>query len=92
MTSVDISTLFWTKIICAIARRISTAKKSCDWHSKLKFRDVLRENTELAREYTDYKLELAKHVSNKSGYAEIKTKWVDSFILKIFSQTIEEKR
>ncbi|CAN5161012.1 GrpB family protein [soil metagenome] len=54
-----------------------------DWHSKLKFRDVLRQNAELAREYNDYKLELAKKVSNKSKYAEIKSNWVDTFILKI---------
>lgn len=55
---------------------------NADWYSKLKFRDVLRENAELAREYNNYKLELAKKVSNKSEYAEIKTKWVDTFILK----------
>ena len=54
-----------------------------DWYSKLRFRDVLRENKELAREYNDYKLELAKTVSTKGEYAEIKTKWVDKFILKI---------
>lgn len=54
-----------------------------DWFSKLKFRDVLRENAELAKEYNDYKLELAKIVSNKKEYAEIKDKWVDTFILKI---------
>ncbi len=54
-----------------------------DWLSKLKFRDVLRENFELAREYNDYKLELAKKVSDKSEYAEIKSKWVDTFILKV---------
>lgn len=54
-----------------------------DWHLKLKFRDVLRENVELAKEYNDYKLELAKRVSSKSEYAEIKDKWVDKFILKV---------
>ncbi len=54
-----------------------------DWHSKLKFRDVLSQNAELAREYNDYILELAQMVSNKSEYAEIKSKWVDSFILKV---------
>jgi hypothetical protein len=37
----------------------------------------------LAREYNDYKLELARRVSDKSEYAEIKSKWVDTFILKI---------
>ena len=56
---------------------------NADWHSKLKFRDVLKANAELAREYNDYKLELAKRVSNKSEYAEIKSKWVDTFILKV---------
>ena len=56
---------------------------NADWHSKLMFRDVLTKNIELSREYNDYKLELAQKVSNKSEYAEIKTKWVDTFILKI---------
>ncbi len=56
---------------------------NADWHSKLTFRDRLRQNAELAREYNDYKLELAQKVSDKSEYAEIKTKWVDTFILKI---------
>ena len=56
---------------------------NADWNLKLKFRDCLRKNTKLAREYNDYKLELASRVSNKSEYAEIKTKWVDSFILKV---------
>jgi GrpB-like predicted nucleotidyltransferase (UPF0157 family) len=56
---------------------------NADWHLKLKFRDALREDAELAREYNDYKLELAKRVSNKSEYAAIKDKWVGSFILKI---------
>lgn len=56
---------------------------NADWLSKLKFRDVLRKNLELAREYNDYKFELAKRVSNKSEYALIKSNWVDSFILKL---------
>lgn len=55
---------------------------NADWHSKLKFRDVLRQNAESAREYNDYKLKLTKKVSNKSEYAEIKSNWVDTFILK----------
>jgi GrpB-like predicted nucleotidyltransferase (UPF0157 family) len=54
-----------------------------DWHKKLKFRDRLRQNAELAREYNDYKLTLAKTTSNKSQYAEIKTKWLDTFVLKV---------
>ena len=52
---------------------------NADWHSKLNFRNVLRENAELALEYNDYKLELAQKVSDKSEYAEIKSKWVDTF-------------
>lgn len=56
---------------------------NADWNLKLKFRDCLRENAELAREYDDYKTELAKLVLNKCEYAEIKSKWVDTFILKI---------
>ncbi|MEK7725046.1 MAG: GrpB family protein [Acidobacteriota bacterium] len=56
---------------------------NADWFSKLKFRDVLRENAELAKEYNDYKLALAKTTTNKSEYAEIKDKWVDTFILKV---------
>lgn len=58
-------------------------EKNSDWHSKLKFRDVLSQNLTLAQEYNDYKLELAKRVSSKGEYAEIKTKWVDEFILKV---------
>jgi GrpB-like predicted nucleotidyltransferase (UPF0157 family) len=54
-----------------------------DWFSKLKFRDVLSKNAELAKEYNDYKLQLAETISSKSEYAEIKTKWVDKFILKV---------
>jgi GrpB-like predicted nucleotidyltransferase (UPF0157 family) len=56
---------------------------NADWHSKLRFRDVLRRNPELAHEYDDYKQRLAKVVANKSEYAEIKTRWVDTFILKV---------
>ncbi len=56
---------------------------NADWYSKLKFRDCLRQNAELAREYNDYKFELANKVTDKSEYAEIKSKWVDTFILKI---------
>lgn len=56
---------------------------NADWHSKLKFRDVLSRNAELAKEYNDYKLALAKTTTNKSEYAKIKDKWVDKFILKV---------
>lgn len=58
-------------------------KANDDWHLKLKFRDALRQNAKLASEYNDYKVKLAQKVSDKSKYAETKSKWVDSFILKI---------
>jgi GrpB-like predicted nucleotidyltransferase (UPF0157 family) len=70
---------------------IYTEATNADWHSKLKFRDVLRENTELAREYNEYKLELARNISNKSEYAEIKSKWVDTFILKLSNANRRQK-
>ena len=56
---------------------------NADWHSKLRFRDVLRQHPELASEYDDYKRRLAKGVANKSEYTEFKTRWVDTFILKV---------
>jgi GrpB-like predicted nucleotidyltransferase (UPF0157 family) len=56
-----------------------------DWHCKLLFRDVLRQNQELAREYEDYKLSLAGEVSDKTEYARIKTLWVDEFMPKVLS-------
>jgi GrpB-like predicted nucleotidyltransferase (UPF0157 family) len=59
------------------------SEKTADWFSKLIFRDVLTQNAELAKEYNDYKLQLAAKVSSKSEYAEIKDKWVDSFIMKV---------
>ena len=58
---------------------------TADWHSKLRFRDVLRQNAELAREYDAYKLELARAVADKTEYAEIKSRWVGDFILKVMS-------
>jgi len=54
-----------------------------DWRIKLLFRDVLSQNKELAREYDEYKLQLAKTAADKSEYAEIKTRWVDEFIVKV---------
>ena len=57
-----------------------------DWHSYLLFRDVLRDHLDLAREYDDYKLGLAKIVTDKSEYANIKTQWVDTFILKVYAR------
>ena len=62
---------------------------TADWHAKLRFRDVLRRNPELAREYDDYKQRLAKGVANKSEYAEIKTRWVDTFILKVMRSAVD---
>jgi len=62
---------------------------TADWHSKLRFRDVLRQNFELAREYNDYKLGLAKMAANKTEYAEIKSRWIDTFILKIVSAPVD---
>jgi len=56
---------------------------NADWYCKLRFRDVLRQNVGLAREYNDYKLELAKTISDKTEYAEIKSKWADTFITKV---------
>ncbi len=57
-----------------------------DWRKKLIFRDVLSREVELAKEYSDYKLTLAESVANKSEYAEIKTRWMDSFILKVLEK------
>jgi hypothetical protein len=37
----------------------------------------------LAREYDGYKLELAKVAADKTEYAEVKSRWVDTFILKV---------
>lgn len=63
-----------------------------DWNLKLKFRDVLCQNAELAKEYNDYKLALAKRTTDKSEYAKIKDKWVDTFILKILRITSNTHR
>lgn len=62
---------------------------NADWHAKLRFRDVLRQNLELAHEYDDYKRRLAAVVANKSEYAEIKTRWVDNFILKVMRAEVD---
>jgi GrpB-like predicted nucleotidyltransferase (UPF0157 family) len=62
---------------------------TADWHSKLKFRDVLRQNSELAREYNEYKLKLAEVAANKTEYAEIKSRWVDTFMLKVMSAPVD---
>ena len=57
-----------------------------DWHFYLVFRDILREHLDLAREYDDYKLGLAEVVTDKLEYANIKTLWIDSFILKVYAR------
>ncbi len=58
---------------------------TADWYSKLKFRDVLRRNLELAREYDEYKLGLAKVAADKREYAEVKSRWVDDFMPKVLA-------
>jgi GrpB-like predicted nucleotidyltransferase (UPF0157 family) len=63
---------------------------NADWHAQLRFRDVLRRNPELAREYDEYKRRLAEVVSDKSEYAEIKTRWVDTFILKVMRAAADD--
>ncbi len=60
-----------------------------DWCCKLHFRNVLRQNYELAREYDDYKLGLAKVASDKYEYAEIKTRWLDEFIKKVMRVSVD---
>lgn len=62
------------------------SEKTDDWFLKLKFRDVLSQNPKLAVEYNDYKLKLTGTTSNKKHYAEMKDKWVDTFILKVFAE------
>ena len=56
-----------------------------DWNRKLRFRDVLRQNLELAQEYDAYKLNLAKTTNDKTEYARVKSGWVDDFILKVLN-------
>lgn len=60
-----------------------------EWHAKLKFRDVLGRDHALAREYDEYKLGLAEVAANKTEYAELKSRWVDTFILKVMSAQID---
>jgi GrpB-like predicted nucleotidyltransferase (UPF0157 family) len=59
------------------------------WQATLRFRDVLRQNPELAHEYDDYKQRLAKVVAHKSEYAEVKTRWVDTFLLKVLRAAVD---
>lgn len=49
---------------------------------------MLRQNLDLAREYDDYKLWLAKVAANKTEYAEIKSRWIDTFIVKVMSAPV----
>lgn len=65
-------------------------KANADWHAKLRFRDVLRQNAELAQEYDDYKRRLAEAVTDKSEYAETKSRWVDTFILKVMREAVND--
>lgn len=60
---------------------------NADWNIKLMFRDVLRRDSELAREYDEYKAALAKTAKSKRDYADIKTRWMDKFILRIQVRT-----
>lgn len=57
-----------------------------DWHFYLIFRDVLRKHLDLAREYDEYKRSLAETVTDKSEYAQIKTRWIDTFIPKVYAR------
>ena len=59
-----------------------------DWHSYLIFRDVLSEHLDLAQEYDEYKLGLAKVVTDKSEYASIKTQWIGTFIPKVYARHV----
>lgn len=61
------------------------ADETAGWHSALRFRDVLRTNRALAREYDEYKLGLAKVAANKTEYAAVKSRWVDTFLPKVMN-------
>ena len=61
-----------------------------DWHSKLAFRDTLIRDPELASEYNDYKLALARTGIGKNEYAEIKDKWVDTFVIKVLGPSVDQ--
>lgn len=39
----------------------------------------------LAREYDDYKLGLAAVAADKTEYAEMKSRWADTFMVKVVS-------
>ncbi len=65
-------------------------KDTPDWESKLRFRDVLRRDQRLAKEYDAYKLSLAASVSDKMLYAEIKHKWVNGFMSKVLASAARD--
>jgi GrpB-like predicted nucleotidyltransferase (UPF0157 family) len=65
------------------------AEATSDWHAQLKFRDVLRRHRELAREYDEYKRGLAEVAANKTEYAEVKSRWVDTFMPKVLSARVD---
>ena len=65
------------------------AKATPDWHAHLKFRDVLRRDHELAREYDEYKRGLASVAANKTEYAEVKSRWVDTFMPKVLAARVD---
>ncbi|HMP65953.1 MAG TPA: GrpB family protein [Pyrinomonadaceae bacterium] len=56
-----------------------------DWESKLRFRDVLRRDLALAKEYNDLKLSLAETITDKKLYAEKKNSWVNTFMPKVLN-------
>ena len=65
------------------------AEATPEWHANLKFRDVLRREHELAREYDEYKLRLAEVAADKTEYAEVKSRWVDTFMPKVLSARVD---
>jgi GrpB-like predicted nucleotidyltransferase (UPF0157 family) len=65
------------------------AEATPEWHAQLKFRDVLRRHQELAREYDEYKRGLAEVAANKTEYAEVKARWVDTFMMKVLSDRVD---
>lgn len=51
------------------------------WDAHLRFRDVLRSRPDLAKRYDEAKVKLAEECGdNKILYAELKERWVDTFI------------
>lgn len=58
------------------------------WRRHLLFRDYLRTHTEVAREYADLKRKLAaKYGSNREGYTEAKTHFIESVVAKARADT-----